>query len=174
MSAGKEPREREKDEPYLQIGEVSDRTGVTQRTLRFYEERGLLAAPTRMEGGFRLYSEEDVERVAQIRRLQNLLNLSLAEIKEMVDAQAVLTGLRATYRPDLEPAKRLSRINKAIEMSERQRQIIGEKLTALQSMKGEIDARLERFTASRDELKQQVKARKAQSPKSPPAEPPSP
>src|SRR5688500_20091700 len=51
------------DEPCLQIGEVADRTGVTQRTLRFYEERGLLKAPSRMDGGCRLYSENDVARV---------------------------------------------------------------------------------------------------------------
>jgi len=57
---------------YLQIGEVAERTGVTQRTLRFYEEKGLLKPPTRMEGGFRLYSEDDVHRVEQIKQLQKL------------------------------------------------------------------------------------------------------
>ena len=36
------------------IDELAERTGVTQRTLRFYEERGLLKAPSRLEGGFRL------------------------------------------------------------------------------------------------------------------------
>ena len=49
----------------LQIGEVAERTGVTQRTLRFYEEKGLLRPPERMDGGFRLYSEADVKRVEQ-------------------------------------------------------------------------------------------------------------
>src|SRR5438105_816961 len=77
------------EEPLLQIGEVADRTGVTQRTLRFYEERGLLKPPTRMDGGFRLYSEDDVSRVETIRRLQNLLGLTLAEIKEMVEAEEI-------------------------------------------------------------------------------------
>ncbi|HLA19612.1 MAG TPA: MerR family transcriptional regulator, partial [Dehalococcoidia bacterium] len=71
-------------EAYLQIGEVAERTGVTQRTLRFYEEKGLLRPPTRMDGGFRLYSEDDVSRVEHIRKLQNLLGVTLAEIKEMV------------------------------------------------------------------------------------------
>src|SRR5437899_1569299 len=51
MAEPKAPRAS--NEPYLQIGEVADRTGVTQRTLRFYEERGLLKPPSRMEGGFR-------------------------------------------------------------------------------------------------------------------------
>ena len=74
----------EREGAYLQIGEVAERTGVTQRTLRFYEEKGLLKPPSRMEGGFRLYSEEDVQRVAEIRRLQSLLGFSLAEIKEII------------------------------------------------------------------------------------------
>src|SRR3990172_5481435 len=100
MTEKKQPVSR--SEPHLQIGEVADRTGVTQRTLRFYEERGLLNPPSRMDGGFRLYSEEDVDRVEQIKRLQSLLGLTLAEIKDMVEAEEVKTGLRATYRPDLD------------------------------------------------------------------------
>ena len=92
--------EKDRSEPLLQIGEVADRTGVTQRTLRFYEERGLLKPPTRMDGGFRLYSEDDVARVEQIKQLQSLLGLTLAEIKEMVEAEEVREELRATYRPD--------------------------------------------------------------------------
>src|ERR687898_680935 len=96
-----------RDVPCLQIGEVADRTGVTQRTLRFYEERGLLKPPSRMDGGFRLYSENDVARVEQIKRLQNLLGLTLAEIKDMVEAEEVRTELKATYRPDLDLNERL-------------------------------------------------------------------
>ena len=112
-----EQRERAKDEPRLQIGEVADRTGVTQRTLRFYEERGLLKPPTRMDGGFRLYSEDDVGRVEQIKRLQSLLGLTLAEIKEMVEAEEVKEELRATYRPDLEVGERIKRYHKRIDHS---------------------------------------------------------
>ena len=74
------------EEAYLQIGEVAERTGVTQRTLRFYEEKGLLKPPSRLDGGFRLYSEDDVQRVEQIKRLQRLLGFTLADIKEMVEA----------------------------------------------------------------------------------------
>jgi len=51
-------------ERYLQIGEAADRAQLTQRTLRYYEEKGLLKTPTRMDGGFRLYSAEDMERSA--------------------------------------------------------------------------------------------------------------
>src|SRR3989304_4396062 len=96
----------ERTDAYLQIGEVAERTGVTQRPLRFYEEKGLLKPPTRMDGGFRLYSEQDVHRVEQVRRLQNLLGVTLAEIKEMGDAQEVLQELKAQYRPGADVAEK--------------------------------------------------------------------
>src|SRR3546814_20989947 len=70
-----------------QIGEVADRTGVTQRTLRFYEEKGLLPPPERMDGGFRLYSDDDVQRIEYIRRLKQYLGFTLAELKERVEAE---------------------------------------------------------------------------------------
>jgi DNA-binding transcriptional MerR regulator len=147
-------KERARDEPYLQIGEVADRTGVTQRTLRFYEERGLLKPPSRMEGGFRLYSEEDVDRVEQIKRLQNLLGLTLAEIKEMVEAEEVKTELRATYRPDLDAEERIARLVKAIEVTERQVEIIGTKVNSLLEMKADLDAKLERYRGWVNDLRE--------------------
>ena len=134
-----------RDEPYLQIGEVADRTGVTQRTLRFYEERGLLKAPTRMEGGFRLYSEDDVARVEQIKRLQSLLGLTLAEIKEMVEAEEVKEELRATYRPDLELDERINRVNRRIDVTRRQHDIISTKLEAMIEMRKDLEEKLERY-----------------------------
>src|SRR3990172_7568318 len=108
----------ERTDAYLQIGEVAERTGVTQRTLRFYEEKGLLKPPTRMEGGFRLYSDEDVRRVEQIKRLQKLLGFTLAEIKEMVEAEELKMQLRAGYRPGSDLQDRRARLARAIEVTE--------------------------------------------------------
>jgi DNA-binding transcriptional MerR regulator len=147
-------KERARDEPYLQIGEVADRTGVTQRTLRFYEERGLLKAPSRMEGGFRLYSEEDVDRVEQIKRLQNLLGLTLAEIKDMVEAEETKTELRATYRPDLDAEERIARLIKAIAVTERQYEIIGTKVDAMIEMKADLESKLERYKKALGDLRE--------------------
>jgi MerR family transcriptional regulator, repressor of the yfmOP operon len=151
-----DPKQPSKDMPCLQIGEVADRTGVTQRTLRFYEERGLLKPPTRMEGGFRLYSEDDVSRVEQIKRLQSLLGLTLAEIKEMVEAEEVKEELRATYRPDLEVSERIERLRKRIEVTERQHNIIGTKLTAMEEMKRDLEEKLERYRTTFGELHAQL------------------
>ena len=155
--------ERDRSEPCLQIGEVAERTGVTQRTLRFYEERGLLKPPTRMEGGFRLYSEDDVARVEQIKQLQSLLGLTLAEIKEMVEAEEIREELRATYRPDLEVTERIKRFEKRIEVTQRQFDIISSKLTTMIEMKKDLEERLERYHKTVSELEEDLRLAEARS-----------
>ncbi len=129
----------------LQIGEVAERTGVTQRTLRFYEERGLLKPPSRMEGGFRLYSEDDVQRVDQIRRLQNLLGLSLAEIKEMVEADEALQQIKAEYRKDAEVEQKIDQIHQARTITAKQHAIVHQKLEQLQAMSDQLEKRLQQY-----------------------------
>lgn len=135
----------ERAEPYLQIGEVAERTGVTQRTLRFYEEKGLLRPPSRMEGGFRLYSEDDVSRVEQIKQLQKLLGLSLAEIKEMVEAEEVKSQIRAEYRRDAEAEQKRRQLLAAVEVTEKQYAIIRQKVEQLQAMRDELETKLNTY-----------------------------
>jgi len=130
------------NEAYLQIGEVAERTGVTQRTLRFYEEKGLLKPPTRMDGGFRLYSEQDVKRVKQIRRLQDLLGVSLAEIKDMVDAEEMLRELKAQYRPDSAIQEKKRQLQKAIEVVQAQYAIVKQKTQQMAEMTAQLEERL--------------------------------
>ena len=146
------------EEPYLQIGEVAERTGVTQRTLRFYEEKGLLKPPTRMEGGFRLYSEADILRVERIKRLQQLLGFSLAEIKEMVEAEEVKLQLRAEYRPDAALSQKRAQLVKAIDVTERQYALIGQKVAALTEMQAKLEERLATFRGWMKQLDEHAEA----------------
>src|SRR3989304_8996304 len=152
MPANRSATVTKPDEAYLQIGEVAERTGVTQRPLRFYEEKGLPKPPTRMDGGFRLYSEQDVHRVEQVRRLQNLLGVTLAEIKEMVDAQEVLQELKAQYRPGADVAEKKRQLLKAIEVVEKQYIIVRQKAEQMEGMKGQLEERLKLFERRVSEL----------------------
>jgi DNA-binding transcriptional MerR regulator len=142
----------ETNQAYLQIGEVAERTGVTQRTLRFYEEKGLLRPPSRMDGGFRLYSEEDVKRVEMIRRLQDLLGVTLADIKEMVDAQEMLRELRAQYRPEAGVEEKRRQLEKAIDVVQAQYAIVKQKCEQMEEMKGQLEERLKTFERWMKEL----------------------
>ncbi len=143
-----------------QIGEVAERTGVTQRTLRFYEEKGLLDPPERMEGGFRLYSDEDISRVTYIRRLQELLGFTLSEIKEMVDAEEELQQIASTFRPDRELPERVERVTIVIAALSRQLEVVDHKVTHLSAMKEELGAKMTRMLTRRADLLQQLEEQK--------------
>jgi DNA-binding transcriptional MerR regulator len=140
------------NEASLQIGEVAERTGVTQRTLRFYEEKGLLKPPSRMDGGFRLYSEADVKRVERIRRLQDLLGVTLADIKEMVDAEEILRELRAQFNPEAAIAEKRKQLERAIEVVQAQYGIVNQKIEQMNEMKAQLEERLKTFDRWMGEL----------------------
>lgn len=133
------------DQPYLQIGEAAERTGLTQRTLRYYEEKGLLKPPSRMEGGFRLYSTDDVARLARIKELKELLGFSLADIREMVDADDVRLQVKNEWRPDAEEAEKMARIRTAREVTLTQLRLIDEKMGKMATLRDELDARLAKY-----------------------------
>jgi MerR family transcriptional regulator, copper efflux regulator len=67
----------------MQIGQVAERTGLSLRTIRFYEENGLVVPTTRSEGGFRLYSDDDVARFEVIKRMKPL-GFSLEEMQQLL------------------------------------------------------------------------------------------
>src|SRR4051794_26678969 len=135
-----------REDTLLQIGEVADRTGVTQRTLRFYEEKGLLTPADRMEGGFRLYSDADIANIRLIKQLQQLLGFSLAEIKEMVEAETVRAHLRATANPEgnVEPAQLRARAEQSLSALRRQLDVVEPKLEQLIQLRSELRERIER------------------------------
>lgn len=81
----------------VRIGQVADRTGLSLRTIRWYEEEGLIVPTARTDGGFRLYSEHDVARLEVIKRMKPL-GFALEEMRELLTVLADLdsgTGDRA-------------------------------------------------------------------------------
>jgi DNA-binding transcriptional MerR regulator len=131
--------------PFLQIGEAAERTGLTQRTLRFYEEKGLLNSPTRMEGGFRLYSPDDIERLEQIKQLKQLLGFSLADIKQMLEAEDVRLSVRAGWRPEADRAEKAAHLRRAREATLHQLTLIDQKAASLAEMRATLAERLSRY-----------------------------
>jgi len=70
-------------EPTMHIGELAERTGLSLRTIRHYDEIGLLKPSGRTEGGFRLYTEAELERLLLIRRMKPL-GFALEEMLELL------------------------------------------------------------------------------------------
>ncbi|MBK3585774.1 MerR family transcriptional regulator [Streptomyces microflavus] len=90
------------DDKHMQIGEVAARTELSLRTIRHYEETGLVSPSARSQGGFRLYTETDVQRLMVIRRMKPL-GFTLDQMRDLLDAtdrldsdDALDTGERET------------------------------------------------------------------------------
>jgi len=81
--------EKEKEEKFIQIGELAKKTKVTPRTLKHYEEKGLLSPFKKTKGGFRLYQNDKVELVERIRQLKKA-GFSLREVKEMEEINGIV------------------------------------------------------------------------------------
>jgi DNA-binding transcriptional MerR regulator len=72
-----------------QIGEVAELAGLSLRTVRYYEEMELVAPHTRTEGGFRLYTDEQIERLQLIKRMKPL-GFTVQEMRDLLDARDTL------------------------------------------------------------------------------------
>lgn len=96
----------------MQIGEVAERTGLSLRTIRYYEEVGLAVPSARSQGGFRLYTEPDVERLELIKRMKPLG----FQLEEMRDLLAILDPQPGAPELD-DPAARLAEFSATAEQA---------------------------------------------------------
>lgn len=92
----------------LQIGQVAERTGLSLRTIRFYEEHGLVRPTSRSDGGFRLYSDDDVARLEVVKRMKPL-GFTVEEMQELLG----LLDERAERPEDAALADRLRMFHEA-------------------------------------------------------------
>ncbi|MGI9183433.1 MAG: MerR family transcriptional regulator [Solirubrobacteraceae bacterium] len=94
-------------QPTVRIGELAELTGTTPRTIRYYEEIGLLgSASDRTQGQHRCYTEADIERLREIVRLRDLLGLSLEQLAQLLEAESARAHLRREYHQTEQPAER--------------------------------------------------------------------
>lgn len=129
----------------MQIGEVAERTGLTPRTLRYWEEIGLLPPAERLEGGFRLYAQADVERLQRIVELKKLLGFSLTEIRRVVETEETLRELRARNKVETDPAELRARTVRAIEILEEQSALLTSHIEQMHSMRERYQERIARL-----------------------------
>jgi DNA-binding transcriptional MerR regulator len=126
----------------IRIGEVARRLGLTTRTLRYYEEMGLLAPEARSQGGFRSYGDDEIRRLERIAELKNLLGFNLVEIKQILGAEDELASLREEYFSDPEDSTRRAGIlDRALELNGRLRTLVNTKMAGLEAMRTHLDER---------------------------------
>lgn len=86
--------------PLMRIGEAAERVGLSIRTIRHYEDAGLIIPSARSEGGFRLYTDADLERLAMVKRMKPL-GFSLDEMRTLLAVLDSLVTAGAADRPTL-------------------------------------------------------------------------
>jgi DNA-binding transcriptional MerR regulator len=138
----------------LRIGHMAERTGTTPRTIRYYEEIGLLPPPPDREpGSHRLYDEDDVERLRELLDLKALLGVSLEELRELVAARSARAALRREWRSGVEaPARRHEILTEAIGHVERQLELIRHRRDELGRLESELAAKRAELATRIEEL----------------------
>ena len=139
--------------PY-RIGEVADRVGVTARTIRYYEELGLLGRSSpRTKGSHRLYTDADVARLQELIRLRDLLGLSLEELVQLAEAEEARAALRDQWAETTSDRERLKIVEAAIPLVEQQLELVRKRQAAVAEFASELDEKLSRLQRRRTELK---------------------
>jgi DNA-binding transcriptional MerR regulator len=132
-------------ERLLRIGEVAELTGTTPRTIRYYEEIGLLpSAEDRAQGKRRHYTQDDVERLAELIRLRDLLGLSLVDLKRLVEAETARAGLRERWQHTDDPAEQRQILEQSLGHIADQLRLVRARRTELERLEGELVSRQRR------------------------------
>ncbi len=124
----------------LRIGDVAKLVGTTPRTIRYYEEIGLLPeAPARPSGGHRVYTEAEVERLREVMRLRDLLGVTLDELKTLLAAEEARALVRAELRrEDVAPVRRRELLDEALGHIDRQLELVEHRAAELARLKDEL------------------------------------
>ena len=134
------------------IEQVATHTGFTKRTLRYYEEVGLLPPTGRTEGNYRRYSQADLERLESIKNLRDLLGFSLSDIREIMEAEDERGQIKIAYKHETEATAKVAQLNRADELIRGQMDVVEKKLAGLEQMKAILMAKLEAHERKRNEL----------------------
>jgi len=123
----------------LRIGEVAELTGTTARTIRYYEEIGLLdSAPERAQGKHRVYTRADVDRVREIIRLRDLLGLSLEQLSQLLEAESARAHLRDELQHTEDPAERKRILEELLTHISNQLELVQGRLSELTDLAAEL------------------------------------
>lgn len=136
----------------LRIGEAAARVGVSSRTLRYYEELGLLTPSGRTPGGARRYTDDDIARLEHIRELQELMGFNLDEILAVMRIEDRLAKLRAEWQAGRPPERRAEMIEEALRHNADLRARVEAKIARLGAFLDSLDEKRERYRRVQREM----------------------
>ncbi len=139
--------------PLYTIEQVATRTGLTKRTLRYYEEINLLPPTGRTEGNYRRYSESDIQHLERIKELRNLLGFSLSDIRQLLEAEDERDLIKLAYRQETDAEGKIAQLDRADELIREQLSLVEQKIQGLEQMRSSLLAKLEHHQKRKNELK---------------------
>ena len=129
----------------LRIGEVAELTGTTPRTIRYYEEIGLLPeAEDREHGKRRHYTVADVERLRELIRMKDLLGLSLDDLKRLMEAEVARAGLREQWQHTEDPTEQRGILEQSLVHLADQLKLVRARRAEIDRLESELVARQRR------------------------------
>jgi len=128
-------------ERLLRIQEVAEEIGLTPRSIRYYEERGLLRPAARSEGAYRLYDASDLDQLRFIKGLRDDAGLSLADIGQIVEDEESRRRTRAVLKVTEDPAERRRILLERLASVDGLRELLNAKLARLHAMSDDVEAR---------------------------------
>jgi MerR family transcriptional regulator, repressor of the yfmOP operon len=137
----------------MRIGELAELVGITPRTIRYYEEIGLLGPESeRPEGKHRVYTEADALRLTEIVRLKELLGLSLEQLLALVDAETARADLRRELHETSDPVRRRELRQQALGHIDTQLELARTRIAELQKLEQSLAERRELVLAHLHQL----------------------
>ena len=133
----------------LRIGELAAQTGLTAPTIRYYEQIGLLPGGVRPTRSHRTYTEDDVERLDLLRRLRDLLGVSLDELRKIAAAEEIVATLPARIRTAGSAADRLRLVDEALRQADSVLHLVRAREIDLRELEDELVERRSAIEATR-------------------------
>lgn len=130
------------EEKVYQIGEVAEITGLTHRTLRYYEEMGLLGEREHSPGKHRVYTDGDLERLSRIKRFKELMGHQLSEIKVILELDEERKSLREAAAAAGSKAEKAAKLGRIREISATELGIVRERQERLREVERLLDERI--------------------------------
>jgi DNA-binding transcriptional MerR regulator len=136
----------------LRIGDMAKLTGTTPRTIRYYEEIGLLPSEhAREPGAHRTYGEEDLERLQELLRLREVLGVSLEELGELVAAETARAALRREWHEGIDdPIRQREVLEQSLGLIENQLELVRRRRDEIDTLRRELETKRRRV---RDRLR---------------------
>ena len=129
------------EEPLLRIQAVADKVGLTTRSIRYYEEIGLMKPAARSDGAYRLYDADDVARLQFIKALRDETGFSLAEIGQLLEDETERASIGARFRASADPSERRALLHDGIARIDRQVATLRAKIERIDEMIASAEAR---------------------------------